>query len=102
MPILPRKLSSRLSSQRLSLGLTNERGQGLIEYLVIVALMAVATIAIMSSLNKTLQVQFANVIYKLQGSSQRAQNEHLQDSDYSKKDFSNFMNDGGGGFLGHR
>jgi hypothetical protein len=63
--------------------------------------MAVATIGIMSALNKTIQVQFANVIYKIQGSSQRAQNDHLQEADFSKKDFSNFMNDGGALF-GHR
>ncbi len=71
-----------------------QSGQGLIEYLIVVALMAIATIAIVTKLNKSVQVQFANVIYKIQGSSQRAVHEHVQDSDVSKKDFSNFMNDG--------
>lgn len=70
----------------------NEKGQGLIEYLIIVALMAVATIGIMRSLNQTLQSRFANVIYALQGSTKRAKTDTLSEKDFSKKDLSDFMN----------
>ena len=72
--------------------LCNQRGQGLIEYLILVALMAVATIGIVRALNQTINAQFADVIYALQGSQKRAKTETLNDSVYKKKDFSNFMN----------
>jgi pilus assembly protein Flp/PilA len=78
----------------------NNRGQGLIEYLIIVALMACATIGIVKVLNRTVQVQFANVIYSLQDPRSRAKPrmDSLKPSDYEKKDLGNFMNsDGSGG-----
>lgn len=75
----------------------NERGQGLIEYLIIVALMAVAAIGIVKVLNKTVQVQFANVIWSLQNrQGAKPRHDRLQSSDYEKKDFGNFMNEGAG------
>ena len=80
----------------------NQKGQGLIEYLIIVALMAVAAISIVKLLNKTVQVQFANVIWSLQNRQGLApKHERLKSGDYEKKDFGNFMNDSdsaGGGF----
>ncbi len=71
----------------------NQRGQGLIEYLIIVALMAVATIGIMNLLNKTVRVQFGNVIQKLQGRDQVVQHQRLEDRDVERRSFSTFMND---------
>lgn len=72
----------------------NQKGQGLIEYLIIMALMAVATMAIMRVLSQTVSVKFAEVTEALQGreSKSRLQVEQIQDSDVKKKDMSNFFN----------
>ena len=68
-----------------------KRGQGLIEYLILVALMAVSTIGIVRVLNQTVKSRFANAVYSLQGTTRRAQTESVQESDYKKSDLSNFM-----------
>lgn len=70
----------------------NQRGQGLIEYLILVALMGVATIGIIRILNGSVQAQFANVINAIQGSRSQARMPTLRDTDYQKKDFGTFMN----------
>ena len=71
----------------------NQRGQSLIEYLVLVALMGVATIGIVRTLNQNVKAQFANVIYGIQGGKRkRAEKESVQQHQYKKTDFSSFMN----------
>jgi pilus assembly protein Flp/PilA len=71
----------------------NYRGQGLVEYLILVALMAVATIGVVNILNQNVKSQFANVIYSLQGGKKKsAPQESLDSHDFKKTDFSNFMN----------
>ena len=72
----------------------NQHGQGLIEYLILVALMGVATIGIVRVLNQNVMAQFANVICGLQGEScsGKAERETVDSSDYRKKDFSDFLN----------
>ena len=71
----------------------NNRGQSLVEYLIIVALMGVATIGIIRYLQHTVNAKFANVVYSLKGGEKKTaktltiKKEHLE-----KKDFSNFMN----------
>lgn len=77
--------------------LKNKKGQGLVEYLILVALMGVATIGIVRLLNQNVKAQFANVIYGLQGKSgnKRAQKESVSESDYQTSDLSNFMNGSG-------
>lgn len=72
------------------LRLRNAKGQGLIEYLLLVALMAIATIGILKVLNRTVQTQFANVTNALQGE-HKVRHEKVTDSDYRKKDMSDFM-----------
>lgn len=44
----------------------NQRGQGLIEYLIIVAVIAIGSIAVMRSLGQTIYVRFANITNALQ------------------------------------
>lgn len=68
------------------------RGQGLIEYLILVALMAVATIGVVRTLNHTVKAKFANAIYALQGSSKRVKSESVTSTQYKKTDLSNFVN----------
>ena len=66
-------------------------GQGLIEYLILVALMSVATIGILRTLNQTIKTRFANAIYALQGRNQKARTHNLRKEEYQRSDLSNFM-----------
>ncbi|NQZ01206.1 MAG: Flp family type IVb pilin [Bdellovibrionales bacterium] len=74
--------------------LQNERGQGLIEYLILVALMAVATIGIVRVLNKNVNAQFANIVCGLQGKqcNRKAPLEKVEDEQLRKRDLSDFLN----------
>lgn len=72
--------------------INNQRGQGLIEYLLLVALMAVASIAVIKVLQKTMNVQYANIIKGLQGDSGgKVQHEKIKNTHYKKKDLNDFM-----------
>ena len=69
----------------------SKKGQGLVEYLILIALMGVATIGIIRTLNQTVKSRFANAIYALQGKSKRAQTRSLKKEDFEKSDLSDFM-----------
>jgi len=70
----------------------NQRGQGLVEYLVIVALMAVATMAIMRTLNHNVTVNFARIAAVLDGNRGEAiKTESVRATDYDKRDMSDFF-----------
>jgi Flp pilus assembly pilin Flp len=71
--------------------LSNERGQGLIEYLVIVALMGVATIAIVRVMGQTVSSRFASITYALQGKKKAVEVESIDSGLYKKKDLGNFF-----------
>jgi pilus assembly protein Flp/PilA len=75
----------------------NQKGQGLIEYLIIVALMAVATIGIVRVLGQTVSAKFATATYALQGTRKAVRVESVDDSLHKKKDLGNFMNGAGDG-----
>ncbi len=69
-----------------------QRGQGLTEYLILVALIAVASIGIIRILGQTTQAQLANITLSLQGKSGRkVQSKSVRESLYSEKDLSDFM-----------
>ncbi len=70
----------------------NRRGQGLIEYLILVALMGVATIGVIRVLNQTIKSRFASAVYALQGKPKKVKTESLKEQDYKKSDLSDFMN----------
>lgn len=73
--------------------LRSQRGQALIEYLILVALMGIAAIGIVRSLNQTVNAKFATVTYALQGSKKRkAPVDKVDESHFRKRDLSNFMN----------
>ncbi len=74
--------------------LKNNRGQGLVEYMVIVALMAVATMGIMRILSKTTAGKLTQITQSLQGgkASISVEFEKIEQSDLRKKDMSNFFN----------
>ncbi len=73
------------------LGFPNQKGQGLIEYLIIVALVAVAGIAVIKVVGQNVQAQFANVAKAIQGESGKVQTEKVSESHYKKKDMSDFF-----------
>ena len=73
----------------------DQRGQGLIEYLIIVALMAVATIGIVRVLGQTVTAKFATATYALQGTRKPVRVEAVEDTLHKKKDLSDFMNGSG-------
>ena len=72
--------------------LKNKRGQGLIEYLILVALMAVATIGVVRALSYAVQTRFANTIYAIHGSKKKITTESFDESTVKKRDLSDFMN----------
>ena len=74
-----------------ALGFLNKRGQGLVEYLVLVALMGVATIGIIRTLNQTVKSRFANAVFALQGKNQKATTHNMKKEEYQRSDLSNFM-----------
>ncbi len=70
----------------------NNRGQGLIEYLVLVCLIAVGSMAVVRVVGKNVRVQFANISRALGGQGQDPlKTEQVNPDDYSKRDFSDFM-----------
>ena len=73
--------------------LSADSGQGLIEYLILVALMAIATIGVVRVLNSNVNAQFANIICGLQGSQCRNQAplEQIQSDQIRKRDLSDFL-----------
>ena len=75
----------------------NSKGQGLTEYLIIVAIMAVATIGIVRVLGNTVSVQFANITNALQGKQkQKIQADAVEENHYKKKHLGNFINGAAG------
>lgn len=71
----------------------NRRGQGLVEYLIIVALMAIATMAVMRILSQTVQAKFARITQVLQGTDSQIsiQTETLTEQHFKKRDMSDFF-----------
>lgn len=73
--------------------LRNQRGQSLIEYVILVALVGVATIAMVRVLQHSVKVNLANVVHALQSDGKRRESfERVSEEDLRKSDFSDFMN----------
>ena len=74
--------------------LKNNKGQGLIEYLVIVALIAVAAIGIVQTLRKTVNTQFTNVTNAIGGQNMKSKSikvEEVGNAEYRKRGLNDFM-----------
>ncbi len=69
----------------------NERGQGLIEYIIIVALIAVASIAVMRVMGQNVQGQLARITNGLQGDNSKPRLNKVQKSHYKQRDLSDFI-----------
>ncbi len=71
----------------------NNKGQGLIEYLIIVALVAVSAIAIMRVVGQNITIQYAKVSKALGAEVEGTlQNAKASESMYKKKSLKSFMN----------
>lgn len=75
--------------------INNKKGQSLIEYLVLVCLIAVGSLAVIRVVGKNVRVQFANISRALGGQSEKLETEKVTASDYSKRDLSDFMTGAG-------
>ncbi|MCB0389728.1 MAG: Flp family type IVb pilin [Bdellovibrionales bacterium] len=70
----------------------NKRGQGLIEYLILVAFMAIACIGVVRAINHTVNSKFQEVDYALRGTRKTVEKEEIDSNLSRKRDLSNFMN----------
>jgi len=71
----------------------NSRGQSVIEYVILVALVAVASMGMVRLLQKSIKVNLANVVHALQSDGKRREtHERVSEDDLRKSDFSDFMN----------
>jgi len=70
----------------------NQRGQSLIEYVILVALIGVATMGMVRLLQDTVKVSLANVIGSLGTHNfTHRRSSAITDQDLRRSDFSNFM-----------
>jgi len=71
--------------------LKNKKGQSLVEYLVIVAIVGVGSIAIMRSVGQNIQARFANVVHALGGNVEGDRTAAaVKSSSYKKRDLKDF------------
>lgn len=68
---------------------SGQRGQGLVEYLIIVSLMAVACIAVVRGLSQVVESRFKTVAHGLQGD-KKVEKVQLEDGLTRRKDMGNF------------
>jgi pilus assembly protein Flp/PilA len=69
----------------------NTKGQSLVEYLIIVSLVAVGSIAIVRTLGQTVYVRFANITNALQGKSTEVQPDSVKEEQYQKRGLDDFF-----------
>jgi len=68
------------------------RGQGLVEYLILVALISVATIAVVRVVGQALNSKLASVAYALQGQRRKPAVDQITEAQLKKRDLGDFMN----------
>ncbi len=72
--------------------LSNNRGQGLMEYLILVAILSISSIGIVRTMSATINSQFTNITYALRGTKKKVEMPKVYKELYSKKGLHNFMN----------
>ena len=70
----------------------NKKGQGLIEYLILVAFMAVACIGVVKAINHTVNSKFQEIDYALRGDRKKVKRDKIDLNLSKQRDLSNFMN----------
>ena len=76
--------------------LLNKKGQGLIEYLILVAFMAIASIGVVRAINHTVNTKFQEIDFALRGNKKRIKRDRVELHLSKKRDLSNFINGVGG------
>jgi Flp pilus assembly pilin Flp len=74
--------------------ISNQNGQGLIEYLIIVCLVCVASVSILRVLGQNVTAKFSQVSNTLQGKSANhggVRMDEVRETHYQKRDLSNFF-----------
>lgn len=79
-------------NSRLKNSINNQNGQALIEYLILVALMAIATIGVVRSVNHVVNSKFIEIDYALRGVHKNIKEDPVNEALAKKRDFSNFLN----------
>ncbi|MCB0420270.1 MAG: hypothetical protein KDD61_04700 [Bdellovibrionales bacterium] len=69
----------------------NQKGQGLIEYLILVAIIAIASIAVTRVLGQQIKRKYTEIAYALSGEQRKLAQPKIDSSIYQKSDLSNFM-----------
>lgn len=70
----------------------NQKGQSLVEYLILTALMAVATMSVVRLMSHSVSAKFAQITKAIQGDKETpVRFENVNSIDYAKKDMSDFM-----------
>jgi Flp pilus assembly pilin Flp len=70
----------------------NQKGQGLIEYLIIVAIVAVGTLSIMRIVGQSVNIKFARIAEALGARSEgRIGETSINETSWRKKDMTNFF-----------
>ncbi|MCB0350113.1 MAG: Flp family type IVb pilin [Bdellovibrionales bacterium] len=70
----------------------NEQGQGLIEYLILTAIIAIATMGVVRIVGHTVSAKFADIANSIRGEDfNKAKVERVEERHYRKKDMSDFM-----------
>jgi Flp pilus assembly pilin Flp len=71
----------------------NQRGQSLLEYLILTALMAVTAMGVVRTLGQSISAKFAQITKVIQGDHEtNVRFDPINPNDFSKKDMSDFMN----------
>lgn len=85
-------MQKKQKKQKKSSSLRNQKGQSLVEYLIIVALVAVGTLSVMRVVGQSVQVKFAQIAKSLGADVQsdigKAQ---IVENNWKKKDLRSFM-----------
>jgi Flp pilus assembly pilin Flp len=72
--------------------LKNKKGQGMIEYMILVALIAIGTIGVVKVVGQNVSKQYENINRALGArKSQQLQLDNASDKQINRKDLSNFM-----------
>jgi pilus assembly protein Flp/PilA len=70
---------------------SNSRGQSLIEYLILVAVIAIGSIGIVRGLGHTILIRYTNITNALQNRKTELQPEAINPNDFQKKNLDDFF-----------
>ncbi|MEY4617203.1 MAG: hypothetical protein RJB66_2163 [Pseudomonadota bacterium] len=77
--------------------ISNQKGQSLIEYLIIVALVAIATIGMVKVVGTNINVHFANIAKALGGDHNELKPIKIQSNQVETRDLGDYMRGASGG-----